>query len=150
MHSSARRSSCFIAGDDDDDEDAAAAEASFSFSSAASLHRSHGMIPIPTLRSFNSGVLSPRFGRMYEARFDDRQPYFLQTCAYCKKAIGDHMDIFMYRGDTPFCSEECRQEQIDIDDAKEKKLKMSSSVKSSQSANKAEKYSIRTSTVAAA
>uniref|UniRef100_A0A7N0TYD9 FLZ-type domain-containing protein n=1 Tax=Kalanchoe fedtschenkoi TaxID=63787 RepID=A0A7N0TYD9_KALFE len=97
MPSSARRSSCFIAGDDDD---AHAAEASFSSSSsAASLHRSHSMMPNPTLRSFNNGVLSPRFGRMYEARFDDRQPHFLQSCACCKKSIGDHMDIFMCRLD---------------------------------------------------
>ncbi|KAL9663738.1 hypothetical protein QQ045_019129 [Rhodiola kirilowii] len=44
-------------------------------------------------------------------------------------------------GDTPFCSEECRQEQIDIDEAREKKLKMYSSMKS-PSASKAQKYSI--------
>lgn len=31
------------------------------------------------------------------------------------------------RGDTPFCSEECRQEEIDNDEAKEKKLNLSAS-----------------------
>lgn len=32
----------------------------------------------------------------------------------------------MYRGDTPFCSEECRQEQIEIDETEEEmnRLKM--------------------------
>lgn len=33
----------------------------------------------------------------------------------------------LYRGDTPFCSEDCRQEQIEIDEAKEKKWRRSSS-----------------------
>lgn len=28
--------------------------------------------------------------------------------------------IYVYRGDTPFCSEGCRQEQMDIDEAMEK------------------------------
>ncbi|KAI7991208.1 FCS-Like Zinc finger 2 [Camellia lanceoleosa] len=33
------------------------------------------------------------------------------------------------RGDTPFCSEECRQEQIEIDETKEKKSNVSDSMK---------------------
>ncbi|CAL9018308.1 unnamed protein product [Prunus brigantina] len=35
----------------------------------------------------------------------------------------------MYRGDTPFCSEECRDEQKKIDEAKEKNWNLSSSMK---------------------
>lgn len=34
------------------------------------------------------------------------------------------------RGDTPFCSEECRQEQIERDEEEEKKKNLSYSVKS--------------------
>ena len=68
----------------------------------------------------------------------------------------------MYRGDTPFCSEECRQEQIEIDEAKEKNRNLSSSMKAlrnkeqrnnnrSTSPNKAQQdYSFRTGAVAAA
>ncbi|CAM8883297.1 unnamed protein product [Rhodiola kirilowii] len=149
MQSSARRSSCFIAGDDDDSDAEAAFSSSSSISTASLPRRSYSKMS--SFRSFNGGatVSSPRYGRLYEPRCEYRQTHFLQTCAFCKKSIGDHMDIFMYRGDTPFCSEECRQEQIDIDEAREKKLKMSSAMKS-PSASKSHKYSIRTSTVAAA
>nr|KYP67098.1 hypothetical protein KK1_013418 [Cajanus cajan] len=64
----------------------------------------------------------------------------------------------MYRGDTPFCSEECRQEQIERDEAKEKNKNLSSSMKAlrkkeqrkSVSPNKTQNYSFHTGTVAAA
>lgn len=37
----------------------------------------------------------------------------------------DGIDLIC-RGDTPFCSEECRQEQIDMDENNEKNRKLSS------------------------
>ncbi|MBA0718591.1 hypothetical protein Golax_006331 [Gossypium laxum] len=109
--------------------------------------------------SSSGSVSSPRPARFYDARFEDvHQPYFLDVCFLCKKPLGCNRDIFMYRGDTPFCSEDCRQEQIEIDEAKEKDMNLSSSVKAmrkkgqreSTSPNEAQGYSIRTSTVAAA
>jgi len=39
----------------------------------------------------------------------------LDACALCAKPLGRDSDIFMYRGDTPFCSEECRHEQMQLD-----------------------------------
>ncbi|WJX95081.1 FCS-Like Zinc finger 1 [Trifolium repens] len=45
---------------------------------------------------------------------------FFKACFLCKKPLGNNKVIFMYIGDIPFCSEECRQEQIEIDEAKEK------------------------------
>jgi hypothetical protein len=39
----------------------------------------------------------------------------LDACALCSKRLGRDSDIFMYRGDTPFCSEECRYEQMQLD-----------------------------------
>ena len=39
----------------------------------------------------------------------------LDACALCAKALGRDIDIFMYRGDTPFCSEDCRYEQMQLD-----------------------------------
>ena len=39
------------------------------------------------------------------------------------------------RGNTPFCSKECRQEQIEIDESKEKSLKLSSSSSSASSSS---------------
>ncbi|XP_043709284.1 FCS-Like Zinc finger 3-like [Telopea speciosissima] len=99
---------------------------------------------------------SPRF---YENRFEEHhQPHFLEACYLCRKPLGGNRDIFMYRGDIPFCSEECRQEQIEMDEAKEKNWSLSASMKavrkdqkkSSSTPNKAQNYPIRTSTVAAA
>lgn len=63
------------------------------------------------------------------------------------------------RGDTPFCSEECREEQINKDEAKEKKRNLSSSVKamrrnekrsSSSSPTRSRDYAFHSGTVAAA
>ncbi|CAM0903161.1 unnamed protein product [Alopecurus aequalis] len=39
----------------------------------------------------------------------------LDACALCAKPLARDSDIFMYRGDTPFCSEECREEQMQLD-----------------------------------
>ncbi|KAK8538198.1 hypothetical protein V6N13_096020 [Hibiscus sabdariffa] len=111
------------------------------------------------LSSFSSSSSSPRFARFYDARFEDvKQPHFLDACFLCKKPLGVDRDIFMYRGDTPFCSEDCRQEQIDIDEAKEKNKSLSSSMKAmrkkeqrkSTSPSKDQGYPFRTGTVAAA
>ncbi|KAJ1391744.1 Zf-FLZ domain [Sesbania bispinosa] len=106
----------------------------------------------------NRSISSQRSGRFYDARFEDHQPHFLESCFLCKKPLGNNRDIFMYRGDTPFCSEDCRQEQIEIDEAKEKNRNLSSSMKAlrkkeqrkSASPNKTQDYSFRTGTVAAA
>ncbi|KAM0828291.1 hypothetical protein ACQ4PT_067649 [Festuca glaucescens] len=37
------------------------------------------------------------------------------ACALCAKPLARDSDIFMYRGDTPFCSEDCRHEQMRLD-----------------------------------
>ncbi|KAL9350391.1 hypothetical protein Peur_057646 [Populus x canadensis] len=110
-----------------------------------------------SFRNLSSLVPSPRSARFCDARYDDHQPHFLEACFLCKKPLGDNRDIFMYRGDMPFCSEECRQEQIDIDEAKEKNWNLSSSMKAlrkndqkkSTSPTKAQDYSSRAGTVAA-
>ena len=39
----------------------------------------------------------------------------LDACALCAKPLKRDSDVFMYRGDTPFCSEDCRHEQIRLD-----------------------------------
>lgn len=108
----------------------------------------------------SSVCFSPRSGgaRFYDARFEEQQPHFLDACFLCKKPLGNR-DIYMYRGDMPFCSEECRQDQIDEDEAKEKKLSLSSTMKAlrkkeqqrkSTSPSKSQDYPYRTGTVAAA
>ncbi|KAI6706372.1 hypothetical protein NL676_009334 [Syzygium grande] len=80
---------------------------------------------------------SPRAAMLYYAGCEDRhcEPYFLQSCFLCNKPLGFNSDIFMYRGDTAFCSKECRQEQIEMDEAKEKSWKRSPSSSSSSSSS---------------
>nr|GLL20285.1 uncharacterized protein LOC109146813 [Ipomoea trifida]GMC61308.1 FCS-Like Zinc finger 10-like [Ipomoea batatas]GMC71140.1 FCS-Like Zinc finger 10-like [Ipomoea batatas]GMD25759.1 FCS-Like Zinc finger 10-like [Ipomoea batatas] len=43
---------------------------------------------------------------------------FLSSCFLCKKLLHG-LDIFMYRGETAFCSVECRCKQISMDEHKE-------------------------------
>ncbi|XP_004510561.1 FCS-Like Zinc finger 17-like [Cicer arietinum] len=44
---------------------------------------------------------------------------FLKTCNLCNKKLSPHKDIYMYRGDQGFCSIECRNRQIFLDEMKE-------------------------------
>ncbi|KAE8713783.1 hypothetical protein F3Y22_tig00110206pilonHSYRG00481 [Hibiscus syriacus] len=111
-----------------------------------------------SLRNLSSSCLvsSPGSARFFDGRLEDRQPHFLDACFLCKKSLRGNSDVFI--GDTPFCSEECRQEQIDMDEAKEKNRNLSSSMKAlrkkdqrkSTSPTNSEDYPFRTGTVAAA
>eukprot|EP00250_Pteridium_aquilinum_P034828 c8174_g1_i1 orf=114-746(+) len=47
---------------------------------------------------------------------------FMDVCYSCKKPLGHGRDIFMYRGDTAFCTEECRLRQIAYDEGQQKCL----------------------------
>ncbi|KAK7345834.1 hypothetical protein VNO77_16446 [Canavalia gladiata] len=42
---------------------------------------------------------------------------FLSFCYTCKNRLQHTKDIFIYRGDKAFCSEECRHQEILLDDA---------------------------------
>ncbi|KAK9067998.1 hypothetical protein SSX86_012109 [Deinandra increscens subsp. villosa] len=125
----------------------------------AGIHLISRPVYSPRKASFGkvASLCSPRSGRLVHGRFEE-QPHFLDACFLCKKPLGQNRDIFMYRGDTPFCSEECRAEQIDIDEAKEKTRQRSSSIRalrkkeqSETSPNKtSKKYSFYSGAVAAA
>ncbi|GMJ15087.1 hypothetical protein HRI_005177900 [Hibiscus trionum] len=96
--------------------------------------------------------------RFYESRFEQHEPHFLDACFLCRKPLGNNQDIFMYRGDVPFCSEECRYKQIVVDEVNEKRLKLSATLKAlrnkeqskSTSAANADAYNLHTGTVTAA
>ncbi|KAL0913488.1 hypothetical protein M5K25_016952 [Dendrobium thyrsiflorum] len=75
----------------------------------------------PTYRSFSLPATTTFF---YEDLSDDEPHDFLDSCFLCKKPLSRNDDIFMYRGDTPFCSEVCREEQIEMDEAKEMNWKV--------------------------
>ncbi|CAD5193666.1 unnamed protein product [Musa acuminata subsp. malaccensis] len=90
---------------------------------------------------------------------DDEPRHFLDSCSLCRKPLARNRDIFMYRGDMPFCSEDCRKEQIEIDEAKEKSWKLSIKTSSSRKEQqrkiaaaggaKSEKIHVRAGTVVA-
>ncbi|XP_020215081.1 FCS-Like Zinc finger 6 [Cajanus cajan] len=46
--------------------------------------------------------------------------HFLRTCDLCRSRLAPGRDIYMYRGDTAFCSLECREKQMKQDQRKEK------------------------------
>ncbi|CAK7356234.1 unnamed protein product [Dovyalis caffra] len=157
MEFSSSRRPCFIE-EDDGLASLADMEAGFSGNHRPFFSRSLCYARRGSFKNLSSLVSSPRSARFCDSRYEDHQPHFLEACFLCKKPLGDNRDIFMYRGDTPFCSEECRQEQIDIDEAKEKNWNLSSSMKAlrkkdqkkSPSPTKAQDYPSRTGTVAAA
>ncbi|XP_037489518.1 FCS-Like Zinc finger 2-like [Triticum dicoccoides] len=39
----------------------------------------------------------------------------MDACALCAKPLARDSDVFMYKGDTAYCSEECRHEQMHLD-----------------------------------
>lgn len=104
----------------------------------------------PALRS----PRSPRFSFFLSDCDDEGAHHFLDSCHLCKKPIGGGRDIFMYRGDTPFCSEECRQERIEMDEAQEKRIKMAQKQrqrsKSPSRSSKSEKIHVRITSTAVA
>ncbi|XP_066328253.1 uncharacterized protein [Miscanthus floridulus] len=55
---------------------------------------------------------------------------FLDECTLCRKALCG--DIFMYRGDTPFCSDDCRREQIEMDRIRHRRKKQQALVAAQQ------------------
>ncbi|XP_008797361.1 FCS-Like Zinc finger 17-like [Phoenix dactylifera] len=44
---------------------------------------------------------------------------FLKACFLCKRELSPQKDVYMYRGDQGFCSEECRCRQILLDERRE-------------------------------
>ncbi|KAG9130560.1 hypothetical protein Leryth_011816 [Lithospermum erythrorhizon] len=83
------------------------------------------------------------------------QPHFLDACFLCQRPLTHNSDIFI--GNTPFCSQECRQEQIERDELSEKRWKVSSKrsskqIKSSESSPDVSKTNkvVRTGTVVVA
>nr|GEY29242.1 hypothetical protein [Tanacetum cinerariifolium] len=83
----------------------------------------------PTYDSFktNQPTVSPINHRRNSADHMEEN-HFLTACHFCKRRLITGRDIFMYRGDSAFCSLECREQQMSQD---EKKNKHSLSLKKS-------------------
>ncbi|XVE86743.1 hypothetical protein DITRI_Ditri18aG0058200 [Diplodiscus trichospermus] len=63
---------------------------------------------------------NPAFARSGSANHVVETAPFLRYCCLCKRRLAPGRDIYMYRGDTAFCSLECREEQMKQDERKEK------------------------------
>ncbi|CAN6182385.1 unnamed protein product [Urochloa humidicola] len=46
--------------------------------------------------------------------------FLLRACSLCRRELSPSKDVYMYRGDQGFCSEECRWHQMLKDDARER------------------------------
>ncbi|KAM7275103.1 hypothetical protein ACFE04_016969 [Oxalis oulophora] len=57
----------------------------------------------------------------------DETADFLRTCGLCQRRLVPGKDIYMYRGDTAFCSLECREKQMKQDKKKDRQHSSSSS-----------------------
>ncbi|XP_063938678.1 FCS-Like Zinc finger 17 isoform X2 [Daucus carota subsp. sativus] len=59
-----------------------------------------------------------------ESKFDGLGD-FLKYCNFCRKEIPQDKDVFMYRDYCAYCSEQCRDYQIELDEWVEKQLEAS-------------------------
>ncbi|RRT56982.1 hypothetical protein B296_00019030 [Ensete ventricosum] len=73
---------------------------------------------------YMGSMLSPRGGvhRRNSGDFDAaaRTAPFLRACGLCGRRLGPGRDAYMYRGEVAFCSLECRQQQMNLDEQREK------------------------------
>ncbi|KAE8656297.1 Bifunctional inhibitor/lipid-transfer protein/seed storage 2S albumin superfamily protein [Hibiscus syriacus] len=75
----------------------------------------------------------PRVHRRHSADFMET-PHFLRSCGLCRRRLVPGRDIYMYMGDSAFCSLECRQQRMNQDEKIEKCAAASSVARSSVSA----------------
>ncbi|CAN6214515.1 unnamed protein product [Urochloa humidicola] len=66
-------------------------------------------------------VWGPEMRRHSAGCFPVPEAAFLKTCGLCKSGLGPGRDTFIYLGEVAFCSQECRQHQMNLDELKEKK-----------------------------
>ncbi|WCJ44517.1 hypothetical protein M5689_025180 [Euphorbia peplus] len=65
-------------------------------------------------------ALSPRITHRRASADFSETAHFLRACSLCKRRLVPGRDIYMYRGDSAFCSQECREQQMNNDEKKEK------------------------------
>ncbi|KAG2654089.1 FCS-Like Zinc finger 7-like [Panicum virgatum] len=51
---------------------------------------------------------------------------FLKACGLCNRRLGPGHDTFIYRGEVAFCSQECREQQIEYDERMEQTCSLTS------------------------
>ncbi|XP_012093182.1 FCS-Like Zinc finger 5 [Jatropha curcas] len=101
---------------------------------------------------FLTTMVSPRNNQRRSSGDFLETAHFLRTCGLCKRRLVPGRDIYMYRGDTAFCSLECREKQMKHDERRERCSRVqkedhhvpppSSSTKASASSSKNETMAI--------
>ncbi|KAH7293956.1 hypothetical protein KP509_28G049900 [Ceratopteris richardii] len=61
-------------------------------------------------------IFSPASPVSSHHRFESLSSDFLSKCVWCKRKLVKEKDIYMYRGDQAFCSQECRYMRIIVDE----------------------------------
>ncbi|KAL3504707.1 hypothetical protein ACH5RR_034548 [Cinchona calisaya] len=91
----------------------------------------------------------PRTLRRNSVDFVSETAHFLRACSLCKRRLIPGRDIYMYRGDSAFCSLECRQQQMNKDERKEKCSLVASKKENATIATGSSEVSTKGETVAA-
>jgi len=97
-------------------------------------------------------MLSPRNNEPRNSSASDlvETAHFLRTCGLCKRRLASGRDLYMYKGDTAFCSLECREQQMKQDERVEKCKGVASKNEDRHATRSSSKASGKTQTVAAA
>ncbi|KAL5556371.1 hypothetical protein UlMin_038607 [Ulmus minor] len=94
-------------------------------------------------------MISPRNHRRNSGDFVETA-HFLRTCGLCRRRLASGRDIYMYKGDTAFCSLECREKQMKQDERKEKCLAKNLDTTSTSTSTSKASSGTKSQTVAAA
>ncbi|XP_044486327.1 FCS-Like Zinc finger 5-like [Mangifera indica] len=120
-------------------------------------HHLHPNVPQVVPENINGydqrflSMVSPRnLQRSNNNEFMMETSHFLRTCGLCNRRLAPGRDIYMYRGDTAFCSLECREKKMKQDERKEKLSSSSSSSSTSSRGPSGSKGSGQSEPVAAA
>ncbi|KAG5541694.1 hypothetical protein RHGRI_021503 [Rhododendron griersonianum] len=71
-------------------------------------------------RFFAANGVSPRVHRRNSCDFVETAP-FLKSCFLCNRRLVPGRDIYIYKGESAFCSLECRQQQMNEEERKERR-----------------------------
>ncbi|KAI3920636.1 hypothetical protein MKW92_020997 [Papaver armeniacum] len=69
----------------------------------------------PTFRVSEEGSFEPSSPKM-SSIFSQESSNFLKACGLCRKKLSPEKNIYMYRGDQAFCSDDCRCRKILIEE----------------------------------
>ncbi|KAL5559053.1 hypothetical protein UlMin_035264 [Ulmus minor] len=86
---------------------------------------------------FMATMISPTTLHRRNSADSVQTSHFLRCCSLCKRCLVPGHDIYMYRGDSAFCSLECRQQQMNKDEKKEKCSVLASKKETTSSASTA-------------